>query len=1478
MDFPVRHRKAVLDLLSWDEARGPVDLEDTAGVRARAEAGAIEPEDAGILLDIFREKYSPPGATPASMHPLLAADAELGRWLEGAVSASARRTAALAVGAAAAMAMNADPTAAFAAAAVRGFPGYEQILGLEQLQSQALELSFRDPLSRYAALYRDSRKLQVQDAGLDVEVARVGRRDAPELAEMGSAGIMVGGHSFVVEDFFVDLGSAEREQFLTLVAIHEYGERIFNDHHQASRLELAMAMRMGVLEPYLQFLKGRYLLKFRDVVLHRLPDQAGEALEEEGIDSDAGNFSAEAPSVDAEAVAAAEAIIRRFRVPPQVVAAYAGVDREDKRVLKGRVKRWAKVVVALEQTQAFYRRALDDAANALEDVLARPGTTARDAMLAIRVGLFRSLGVWKEEADEGTLHIARLSAEVRDKLVVDLLRELQEAAAALFERHRVDEGRSAEILADPLFRLSRAELEELAKADARIWQALELDLRLIPEARDGAEAEGEARVASEQARIEAARTGAWRFAIRAGLQAKGQSRALARYAKGLKTSAELWQGLRQTMAGVVLAVRSSEHFLDVEDVARTLAERVRVALREDLAQGRAWTDPDAQREIIQAQIDAELPDLWVRWLRVQREEGTDVPQEALRSFLAVDLGAALAESSRRGADPWDADDLRLSRLSVLHAAAAGDAGRREDIEEAVRRIIPYIDLRMFGSSSEREGGDFVDRVMGVIASRLERGVISSEMACGLARTILNHRGALHVAPRPDVVLAMMPQGGEWTLGDFLQAGRAVFLDRFSSLASHPELRAEVAFAEDFWATERTRWLGEAGWILDFAHLFPEMLPALAPSLAGLTREALWDLFDFKGALVRGRAAMFPEVNSSIARIARNSEDLPNLEMLDRAFRLTDEIPEISAVANDPDGWRRAAALARIAIVRAALQWTTGRLLDAFRVHVDLFAARLRREMVGFFAERFGLDAGLVEERLPPFEVNVPALSASLRQIVSEGVEKKELSSIIRLLIKHDLDPSRAGSLGLVPMVQEWKRIGPMLARLPIPEAARAAGALQARMQEMVDAGFGGDGVELWPLSSYGDRKGIVARLDYAKAQGDWFQRIHDLDRSRVEFFGRIGDLSSDADHAALLESVADIAVHAMRLWEAGLDMPFPSPVRTSLISEARAAEALLGEAMRLSVISAVQRGASFWGPGEALTFLGQRVPQLPRPSDTWIRNVFAAEMASGLGLYKQPFLKTIRRVHALYRSSLDDPRYGGYDQLGYLTAAQRASPTGDEDKALADHWKFVISRLSENPDVARAQAELAKVIRDVEAKHEEILARRTSSLPGVGEVLWEARVAWAIAAIRSGSYAGGKGDLQANLAGVSSGVRRFSAGVFWRVLKRNGGGRATDLETLLSERQRGGSGGGAAGGGGSPTPTSSPGGAPVTMAGIAAVGGIVVMSDDVAERAVDQMAAGGEGFGLGAPAHMPAMNAMAMPVASVFPVIAVPLAPAVAPL
>lgn len=308
---------------------------------------------------------------------------------------------------------------------------------LEQKLQQSIQLSLQDPYSGMCAIYAQAPKKTYNKHGMQFEYASVKRSEVPLIVAMGSAGMRWGDMIFVVEDYFPDSGTRPgfREQFNELVAVHEFGERLWSNHHQASMLEFAIAQKEEILEEYLDFLKGRYLLKFRDVVYERMLPELREKLglkEDETLLADISDVDDD----DAHRIAA-EHWRDGFNWPDNLYKTYATelneYDLSDEEVNKSET--WAEAV----RTQAFVEQYMEDASKEFaksfekefkkSDDIAVSINTAAAAFYRRLDGLLTGIDEHEEEFNKDFLNdevLASVVTRAHENLEAGLLRIVRE--------------------------------------------------------------------------------------------------------------------------------------------------------------------------------------------------------------------------------------------------------------------------------------------------------------------------------------------------------------------------------------------------------------------------------------------------------------------------------------------------------------------------------------------------------------------------------------------------------------------------------------------------------------------------------------------------------------------------------------------------------------------------------------------------------------------------------------------------------------------------------------------------------------------------------------------------------------------------------------------------------------------------------------------------------------------------------------------
>lgn len=247
---------------------------------------------------------------------------------------------------------------------------------LELRQTLELTLSLPAIFSEWDSIYGSAEKRVYDKQGLQFEYAVVRRMEFPYMLAIGTAGLCANGRLFVMEDFFLDLPEGERSRIVELIAVHEYGERLFEDHHQASLLEFAIAQEEGFLGRYLEILQEKYFLKIRDISLHRMGEELREAIEGLGakvqdIEKEEGVGEKE---VEGEGSARRASELREsFRWPADLRERFGeeALPADYEGLARSKIRDWASYIVASEQAIAYLNRAGEGAV--------RSGLAARES-------------------------------------------------------------------------------------------------------------------------------------------------------------------------------------------------------------------------------------------------------------------------------------------------------------------------------------------------------------------------------------------------------------------------------------------------------------------------------------------------------------------------------------------------------------------------------------------------------------------------------------------------------------------------------------------------------------------------------------------------------------------------------------------------------------------------------------------------------------------------------------------------------------------------------------------------------------------------------------------------------------------------------------------------------------------------------------------------------------------------------------------
>lgn len=711
---PEGYRGEAEAVLAWlDASPRPPELSsvDTSALRTAMDDGGLTPEAALDLYRAFKARWGTRAGIGGSDLHGDRPDARFAGWL-----ASARRAADRAIEGGAKASGGADghrpepygsghrPESYGSGHRVAAFGGLTLELRLESRMKLRQVLSLAPSLRApdgddYGEVYDRARKLHFTRFGLDAEAAVIGRLDLPEMTHIGSPGIMAFGLPFVVEDFFPNLRQRRREMFITLIGVHEYGERIFQRHplgahHMASRLEFAIADRLGVLDDYLEYLSANYFIKFRDVALHRMAPLMVEKLREMGVDVAAPPEPAESElptakrlSEDTESARNALAIAEGYEIPQRVLERYEGVDREDMQAMEEKLTEWAQYYTVVEQVKSFYAFTVDAAHDALQGEFGTGRFDPQDPAqvekfrIAFRLTFFRAMGGLQHDLDEH-LRPELIEPELWRGMYGRFQRDLLDAVGGVIDIR--DDG---ELIAlEPFLGAGRRALEPFARADYALWEEAGLRLRLVTgEYEDVVEEDGttitRAEIEAEQAEIEELRAMAWEAAMRGDPKPRSQLARLSKAAEVMRHYGEA----RGEIDSKMRLLQGRDKYLDRNHLMAVLTYEVRLALNDVVGKhGLPREFHDSLRRRAMAAAHAATAGIGAEAGKFILESPSAVEVE-----FDVDEIIGIIRSHNRRCD--DINGRRLMEIAYLSRryAAAPDA-ERQIIEREMAPLLQYL--------------------------------------------------------------------------------------------------------------------------------------------------------------------------------------------------------------------------------------------------------------------------------------------------------------------------------------------------------------------------------------------------------------------------------------------------------------------------------------------------------------------------------------------------------------------------------------------------------------------------------------------------------------------------------------------------------------------------------------------------------------------------------------------------------------------
>lgn len=615
------------------------------------------------------------------------------------------------VGAAAVVAASLGPEGSTLLALPAGLAALE--LSMRTQLTQSLSMTSLDKTAR--RVYAAAEKRRYQKHGLDFEYAVVTREEIPYLLEIGSAGLCIGSrdpvsgemriHRFVMEEFIRDprITAEERAKIVELIAVHEYGESIFENHDRASLLEFAVAEREGFLERYLEIMSTCYNLKFRDISLRQMKEVLREVGAEMGIEVKGNGNGGETAEVGApeevpSSVAEATRLADSFRWPPELLERYRESLSRTEEEEREKVEDWARYVIVSEQVAAALHRASAEAVAAAERVVAE-GSPGEAALSEAEISFYEALRPLYEEVSSDTLprkffcqsvveeHLTTARDELRDGLrsavptAESVIDQLALLTRALDTHFRILEGQARWLEEADIRRPERpAEPQTAEEAERRFWQEQQNDYlrgqRLYDRVFRGVLARVESGVASGEFRDHAAGFEKLRPIAEAIKRVRNKlDWRLRELAEGNQ-----WQMEMEAPDPVLLA--------RLKLLSWRLEATARVALAEFL---RGAEPTPAEDPILQAMVDERIQGDWDRkvraWLTLHKRLQGEEPNaptielaEMRKVTRAESTDVSFEKEVEAALDRRLATEFEKSSDPVLKSVIAAEARRRLSLE------------------------------------------------------------------------------------------------------------------------------------------------------------------------------------------------------------------------------------------------------------------------------------------------------------------------------------------------------------------------------------------------------------------------------------------------------------------------------------------------------------------------------------------------------------------------------------------------------------------------------------------------------------------------------------------------------------------------------------------------------------------------------------------------------------------------------
>jgi len=474
------------------------------------------------------------------------------------------------------------------------------------------------------------------------------------------------------------------------------------------------------------------------------------------------------------------------------------------KVFKDKIEAWSHHLQSLEKVGGYYARAADDVRRALTEVVSKPGIDDESVCLILRLALFRPLGVLQERIDDGAIYVHPSETESLQELFRAFMIELKAIVSSVMKGQPCE----VSVMFDPLLGMNEVQIAEMATADYRISEALDLK----PELNNGKDDE----------LIDSARHAVWRIAIETSDALKDEILAVEKYG-GL-----VGEVLRDWLRAFDLIIeyeKIDRPCLDLIDFALLASDAVGSYVNKMMLYHVGPDEPavvgEAIADFLQSRVDEALPEIW---RALTERHGLRGGYDEVRSNFKVDVKKYMGE---------ECPSMSIERLRYLNE-------RHKSKWTVTKRYCSEIAYDIFrrdtGASAEWCN---IGELLGWVSKHLKGEVIDEEFAVSIMRIIYGN-GLLEASWGNGFLQGLFMEqllDPDGSYKNAISSQRAAFIASVTTWAGDdPQFIYEMVRGRFIWSDVRRRYISDIEITLRTANLLFESLD----ELEGRNANKVWE--------------------------------------------------------------------------------------------------------------------------------------------------------------------------------------------------------------------------------------------------------------------------------------------------------------------------------------------------------------------------------------------------------------------------------------------------------------------------------------------------------------------------------------------------------------------------------------------------------------------------------------------------------------